>query len=197
MPPRQSPEARARDIARVQALRAARDQAWQQAEEAKEAADVIMWQAAAAELDTGTLLEDLATGLGFKRDHAAKRTKPWRAQPEPTKSEATQKACEILGAHYPAAVFNEYGATVTAGFLAEDLGTPGTVRIRHRAHLIGANGEFTDFEQEERDHVAAYARLLAEAGWTTRDTSSRDRLTLHACQGDWPKPRRTAPKPKE
>ncbi|MET9366086.1 hypothetical protein ABZX93_35020 [Streptomyces sp. NPDC006632] len=60
-------------------LKKVRDQAHEEAEKTKSAADEAMWKAIAAELDAGNALQvDAAEATGFSRDHVLKRTRPYR-----------------------------------------------------------------------------------------------------------------------
>lgn len=77
--PRPDKETRAAAKARIAELKTIRDQAHEDAEKAKAAADEVMWQAIAAELDQGEALQlDAAEATAFSRDHIAKRTKQYR-----------------------------------------------------------------------------------------------------------------------
>ncbi|MFL4497483.1 hypothetical protein ACJ6WD_40535 [Streptomyces sp. VTCC 41912] len=65
--------------ARIAALKKTRDDAHAAADQLKEGADEVMWQAIAAELDEGQALQlDAAEATGFSRDHVLKRTKKYR-----------------------------------------------------------------------------------------------------------------------
>lgn len=77
--PRPGKEARAAARARITALKQTRDQAHDDAEQAKAAADEVMWQGIAAEINQGNALQtDAAEATGFSRDHILKRTKRHR-----------------------------------------------------------------------------------------------------------------------
>jgi hypothetical protein len=79
MSPRPDQETRDAAKARVTGLKQTRDQAHEDAEKAKLAADEDMWQRIAAELDAGTLLQaDVCEATGFSRDHVLRRTKKYR-----------------------------------------------------------------------------------------------------------------------
>ncbi|MFF0838248.1 hypothetical protein ACFYWF_35690 [Streptomyces sp. NPDC003344] len=79
MSPRPSQETRDDAKQRVSALKKVRDQAHEDAEKAKAAADEQMWKDIAAELDAGTLLQaDVCEATGFSRDHVLRRTKQYR-----------------------------------------------------------------------------------------------------------------------
>lgn len=79
MSPRPTQETRDGAKQRVTALKKVRDQAHEDAEKAKAAADEQMWKDIAAELDTGTLLQaDVCEATGFSRDHVLRRTKKYR-----------------------------------------------------------------------------------------------------------------------
>ncbi|MFF9733695.1 hypothetical protein ACF1GX_30250 [Streptomyces albidoflavus] len=79
MTPRPDAQTRETAKARVAGLKQTRDQAHETADQAKVAADEAMWQAIAAELDAGTVLQrDVAETTGFSRDHILRRTKPYR-----------------------------------------------------------------------------------------------------------------------
>ncbi|MEV0693028.1 hypothetical protein [Streptomyces sp. NPDC050388] len=75
------PNQESRDAAkgRFTELKKVRDQAHEDAEKAKAAADEAMWKAIAAELDAGNALQlDVVDATGFSRDHVLRRTKPYR-----------------------------------------------------------------------------------------------------------------------
>jgi hypothetical protein len=66
---------------RITALKKVRDQAHEDAETAKAAADEVMWKDIAAELDAKTALQlDVVEATGFSRDHVLRRTKQYRQQ---------------------------------------------------------------------------------------------------------------------
>ncbi|MEV7595504.1 hypothetical protein AB0O42_35095 [Streptomyces sp. NPDC089922] len=72
-------ETRAAAMTRVTELKKVRDQAHEDAEKAKAAADEVMWKAIAAELDAGNALQrDVVEATDFSRDHVLRRTKPYR-----------------------------------------------------------------------------------------------------------------------
>lgn len=76
---RPTKEARAAARARIEALKRARDEAHAAAEQAKAAADAVMWQGIAAEIDQGNALQlDAVAATGFSRDHILRRTKQVR-----------------------------------------------------------------------------------------------------------------------
>ncbi|MGI5444121.1 hypothetical protein ACQEV4_44300 [Streptomyces shenzhenensis] len=79
MSPRPDQDTRDAAKTRVADLKKTRDQAHEDAEKAKLAADEQMWQRIAAELDAGTLLQaDVCEATGFSRDHVLRRTKQYR-----------------------------------------------------------------------------------------------------------------------
>ncbi|MBP5942592.1 hypothetical protein [Streptomyces acidiscabies] len=79
MSPRPTQETRNEAKQRVTALKKIRDQAHEDAEKAKAAADEQMWKDIAAEQDAGTLLQaDVCEATGFSRDHVLRRTKKYR-----------------------------------------------------------------------------------------------------------------------
>ncbi|MEV5440802.1 hypothetical protein AB0K80_33085 [Streptomyces sp. NPDC052682] len=81
MSPRPDQETRTAAKSRVAELKKTRDQAHEDAEKAKAAADESMWKDIAAELDAGNLLQlDVVEATGFSRDHVLRRTKPYRKQ---------------------------------------------------------------------------------------------------------------------
>ncbi|MEU9595047.1 MULTISPECIES: hypothetical protein [Streptomyces] len=72
-------ESRTAAKARFTELKKVRDQAHEDAEKAKAAADEAMWKSIAAELDAGNALQlDVVEATGFSRDHVLRRTKPYR-----------------------------------------------------------------------------------------------------------------------
>ncbi|MEV6535960.1 hypothetical protein AB0M86_41405 [Streptomyces sp. NPDC051639] len=75
------PDQESRDAAKTRftELKKVRDQAHEDAEKAKAAADEAMWKAIAAELDAGNALQlDVVEATGFSRDHVLRRTKQHR-----------------------------------------------------------------------------------------------------------------------
>lgn len=81
MTPRPDQETRTAAKARIAALKAVRDQAHEDAEQAKATADEVMWRAIAAELDAGQALQlDVVAATEFSRDHILRRTKKYRTQ---------------------------------------------------------------------------------------------------------------------
>ncbi|MFD5428507.1 hypothetical protein [Streptomyces sp. NPDC127084] len=79
MNPRPDKETRAAAKERIAELKRVRDEAHAAADQAKEAADEVMWQAIAAELDQGQALQlDAVDATGFSRDHVLRRTKKYR-----------------------------------------------------------------------------------------------------------------------
>nr|WP_011265214.1 hypothetical protein [Streptomyces sp. F11]AAX51319.1 unknown [Streptomyces sp. F11] len=81
MSPRPDADTRVDAIKRFQDLKQARDKAHEAAEQTKQAADEVMWQSIAAELDAGNALQaDVVEATGFSRDHVLRRTKKYRKQ---------------------------------------------------------------------------------------------------------------------
>ncbi|MFE7056037.1 hypothetical protein ACFVAO_12565 [Streptomyces californicus] len=81
MPPKPDEATRAAAKARITDVKKTRDQAHEDAEQAKATADEAMWRAIAAELDAGQALQlDVVAATGFSRDHVLRRTKKYRTQ---------------------------------------------------------------------------------------------------------------------